>query len=693
MSTIRRSEPAGVVPTRRPRLRATAAPFVTALLLSVTMAACSKSPDSLTASTTITISNNEILAADLYCNNLTVDPGVQVVTAGYNIYCQGVVDNEGTIVTGSSPFGNFPLSYGGSGSGATMPEATSRVAALGYATSAPGGMPCQYPHCPGGEGASPPLPRLRGTSLEAWRTAGMTLFLAGAAGGAIPTARGGAGAYGLFISGSRIVAGTIEAEGAGGRSGTDGEYSGSGGGGTVILDYGTGGYKPGSYLVGGGHIGTTPSRYFDVGGNGHVAAVPLMGGSASHVMLVASSPSFTTTSSAQSSTVIATFTGHDGAPVAGVPVTWTATSGDLSATSGLTNMHGQATVTLVQGATISASSALQPELTAAVLAKDADDPSVSAVAYVEALSGVVSLLPFAGPAHSWSWTAACPFNPAPCSPPGANPDIGWLQLNGQLWNLAKTAQGGTQMAVSGSGALSSSTDLESAPAGSVDTWTRGDPAPTYGVVLGYPSGSPPESPSLRLPLQLDSVPHDVIATAHYDITARRSTSYEFGYNLWLEPSRTMEKVGPGTIDVMISTDNSGAGSLPAGSAATASVPYAVSGQVTDGLDAWDVYVSGIDAGGRTSAGGGTISFVLNSPVDSGKVSIDLSDILAAADQILENRYQWNGINTLYWLDTIQLGSEVGPGGTSLTSSGPADMSWTLSDYCFGIRKRLATAGC
>jgi hypothetical protein len=645
---------------------------------------------SRSSTATITISHDQVLSADLHCDNLTIDAGVKLVTAGHNIYCAGVVDNKGTIVTGASAPGDFPLSYGGSGSGGTSRAGAVRTP--GDATMAPGGNPCPYPGCPGAGGASAALPPLTGAVLADWWAAGMTLFLAGAGGGSSGSRKGGAGAYGLFVSAARIVAGTIEAEGADG-TGTSGDYSGCGGGGTVILDYGTGGYEPGRYVVEGGHLGLTPSTRFAVGGSGHVAAVELFGGRAAHVTVVASPPTFATAAPATSSVITATFTGQDGGPVAGVPVTWLATSGTLSATSGVTDSRGQATVTLVESGKLPPSTPADPYLTAAVIATDADDGAVRGLTYVEGLSPVVSLLPSGRTARTWSWTAACPFNPAPCAPAGANPDVGWLQLNGELWNLALSAEGSAEMSLDASGALTSSTNLVYAPANSTDTWARGDPGPTYGVVLGYPGASPPESPSLRLPLLLDSIPPDLVATAGYDITPGTSTSFVFGYNLWLEPSRSAETVGPGTVEVLVSTDNSGAESLPAGTPVAATVPYAVDGRVSDGTDAWDVYVSGIGAGGQTAAGGGTVSFVLTSPLASGRVSIDFSGVLAAASRILESGYQWSGVGRSYWLDTIQLGSEVGPGGPSLASSGPASLSWTLADYCFGVRASLASAGC
>lgn len=665
------------------------APLAPALVLT----GCSKSSAAPTATPpTLTISHDKVLTADMRCINLTIDPGVTLTTDGFNIYCQGLVDNEGTIETGASPFKSFPLSYGGSGSGATGPDVIGQPTASGYSTSSHGGTPCQFPGCPGGAGATPHLPPLTAQLIAAWRSAGMTLYLVGAGGGTAGTRKGGAGAYGLFVSGYKIIAGTIDAAGRDGATGHGGEYAGSGGGGTVILDYGPGGYKAGTYSVSGGRAGTAPHP-FDIGGNGQVAAVELVAPRASHVSLRASSPVFSTTTPAQSATITATFTGRGNAPIAGVPVTWFATSGDLSATSGVTNARGEATVRVTEGSAVSPSTSQNPDLTAAVIVKDADNPRVSGVVYIKALSHVVSLIPSPGTAHSWSWTAACPFNPSPCRPAGPSPDVGWLQLNGELWNLGKGALGEARMLLSRAGTLTTTADFSTSPSGSVATWTRGDPGPSYGIVLGYPNGSPPESPSLRLPIPIDSIAPDLIATAAYHITAAPTTSFQFGYNLWLEPHQDTTTAGPGTIDVLVSTANSGAESLPAGSAIPISMPYAFNGQVRKGVGAWDAYVSGIESGGRTAAGGGSVSFVLTAPVTSGKVSIDLSDVLAASAEILESRYQWASFRGSYSLDTIQLESEVGPAGASMLSSGPTELSWSLSDYCFGVRTRLARASC
>lgn len=214
------------------------------------------------------ISQNTELTADIFCSNLTIEPGVTLTTDGYNIYCSGTVDNEGTIVTGSSAAQNFPLSYGGSGGGSTDLGGT---AAAGFSTLSAGGAPCSTSGCTAGNGSSPAPPSLSLSVIKAWYQAGMNQYLAGAGGGSSPVVQGGPGANGLFIEASDIIAGTIDCAGGDGQNDPGQSSAGGGGGGVVILAY-LSGLTPGSYAVDGGYTTTADGTHHEFGGNGAVVA-------------------------------------------------------------------------------------------------------------------------------------------------------------------------------------------------------------------------------------------------------------------------------------------------------------------------------------------------------------------------------------------------------------------------------------
>ena len=82
----------------------------------------------------ITYSSDTTLTADVYANNLTIDSGITLTTAGYNIYCTGTFTNNGTVSgsgyggsggagsnggTGTGG-GSYTNSYGGSGGGGSL---------------------------------------------------------------------------------------------------------------------------------------------------------------------------------------------------------------------------------------------------------------------------------------------------------------------------------------------------------------------------------------------------------------------------------------------------------------------------------------------------------------------------------------------------------------------------------------------
>jgi hypothetical protein len=216
---------------------------------------------------------------------VVINKGVTVGTGGYSIVTQGYFINMGTIATGNpgdyanleTVGRNYNGSFGGSGG------------------SGGGGNQALY----GGNGFTPPSPKLNASVIQSMYNAGLNSYLTGATGGgacaaggsgapggstrmpggSLPqpngavacTSSGGtfgaSGSYGVFIEAYGISAGNITASGT---QAALGEYDsgGGGGGGAILLVYGQGGYVAGRYNVKGG----AGQRDSGAGGAGQVIA-------------------------------------------------------------------------------------------------------------------------------------------------------------------------------------------------------------------------------------------------------------------------------------------------------------------------------------------------------------------------------------------------------------------------------------
>jgi hypothetical protein len=147
---------------------------------------------------------------------------------------------------------------------------------------------------------------------------------------------------------------------------------------------------------------------------------------------------------------------------------------------------------------------------------------------------------------------------------------------------------------------------------------------------------------------------------------------------------------------MVWTDYNEKALLPADmQVGRASVPFAVGGVAHSGTHAWSVYASNIYQRGTTAPWGGTLWFVPDRAdlVGHGRVSVDLSAVLAAAGQLLRDDYAWPDLSRHYWLDTAPFGVEFGPASGNPVDSGPARFSIRISAYCLDVRSTLADASC
>jgi len=308
--------------------------------------------------------------------------------------------------------------------------------------------------------------------------------------------------------------------------------------------------------------------------------------------------------------------------------------------------------------------------------------------------------------QGWKWTSACrvgPSSPAGCDPSG--PNLGWAQLDGDAWNLGGPATAGSvSMSLDARGGLAVQGDLTSAPpcttatciASSANTWVRGFPSVSYGLNQCAATTSPPESPHLRLPIQVSALPADLIGTATY-ASQMSDVTYDIAYDMWLNPSGTTTPCkADGTLEVMMWTDYDTTALLPDGmKLGVATIPYAVNGTASPGTGAWSVYASNVSAGGHTVPWGGTVWLVLNQAdiVVDGTVSVDISAGLAAVGTLLQTTYGWTNFAKTYWLDTIPLGAEFGPASGDAYGAGPTRFSLGLSSYCLTLGTTVSKAAC
>lgn len=246
----------------------------------------------------VLIEHSTTLSANLFCDNLYISPGATLTTNGYLIACSGSVVNHGTIAAGPaariargagsaataattvtagpSPNGDHLSSYGGSGGGGSS-GGCSAGAATGNSTRAPGGRGTNVSTSNGVSGLTPAFPVPTVNTVRGWYVAGMQNFLEGASGETVCAGYpvGGAGSFGVFIQGKSVTVGKVIANGTEGSGTCTGSLSGSGGGGAVLIAYGSGGIVPGAVYVAGGiptpNCGGT--MYAGAGGNGSLSTL------------------------------------------------------------------------------------------------------------------------------------------------------------------------------------------------------------------------------------------------------------------------------------------------------------------------------------------------------------------------------------------------------------------------------------
>ena len=214
----------------------------------------------------VTVSVDTTLARDTFYDNLTVNNGITLNTAGYRIYVRGTLANNGTIQNNGGN-GGSGVTGGAGGAGATQNNLGGGAAggignegvgtSIGYSLGGSGGAGGGFAGGAGGT-ATPPTAVQFNTKIYAYMalmrtTSTVNVLVFGGAGGGGGrcdegagggTGGGGGGGGGTvwIAAGTLVNNGTIRANGGAGGIGEDqalnpGGGGGGGGGGVVVLIY------------------------------------------------------------------------------------------------------------------------------------------------------------------------------------------------------------------------------------------------------------------------------------------------------------------------------------------------------------------------------------------------------------------------------------------------------------------------
>ena len=246
-----------------------------AISLSLLLSVSSASPTVYftPANINMAITVNTTLYSNLTAGNLTIAPGLTIITNGHEIYVANSLTAQNDIFITGNAFsggsgcnacgghagGNANLSFGGSG-GAGGGWAMAFGGGPGGSSQLPGG---RSDIGTGNPGSVPSDPTVNSPIIVAWYYGGMQNYLEGAGGGgggeaSTPSGYGGGGGFGLYVQAGKLALANsiIYANGAGGAIGylNGGGGGGGGGCGRIAIAY-QDSYSPATYNAAGGSAG------------------------------------------------------------------------------------------------------------------------------------------------------------------------------------------------------------------------------------------------------------------------------------------------------------------------------------------------------------------------------------------------------------------------------------------------------
>lgn len=295
-------------------------------------------------------------------------------------------------------------------------------------------------------------------------------------------------------------------------------------------------------------------------------------------------------------------------------------------------------------------------------------------------SGVVPLIPGASPFV----VTGSPEDPEPLPV-----TIGHAFVYPDLYNTVG-GRGNATLAEAGAGSALTAT-IDFANVSGRTPGVVGYPEVEYGPkpwCSRAPCPSPPGAPALSLPGLVRSLP-DIAAVATFRIvagTGPSAGSFDLAYDLWMTRSPNASAASAGDLELMVWLDHRGSSILPGTPTSTLAIPTLSAGRWSP--LPWRLYLQ--DPVPADANGHWTVAYlVLDPPVSTGTIGVDLTEMVRSADAVLADRYPsaWGGPGgpgagdpAALYLDDVELGSEFRPVG----DVGPAQLDWSLSGYCFGV---------
>lgn len=238
------------------------------------------------------INSSTTLHSNILAGNLTISPGLTIVTNGYEIFvADTIIAENDTFITGKALNGTRN-SYCSGESGASAANSFGGSGGAGgggndedYCSGGNGGTTLARPGLSSaGAGSNPSIqghkPVLSNANIIAWYDGGFQNYLEGGSGGGgggdgggFYGGSGGFSSFGLYIQASSLYlkGSTIDSSGGGGNGGDCGDpwevgSGGGGGSGAIFLAYGTA-YSGGNYITTGGRSGNSGCGPQGYGGN------------------------------------------------------------------------------------------------------------------------------------------------------------------------------------------------------------------------------------------------------------------------------------------------------------------------------------------------------------------------------------------------------------------------------------------